>query len=194
MKKLLIIDNYDSFTYNLVHYFEELGAEVIIAYNDKIEIAEIEHKLFDGIVISPGPSNPENAGISLEVIRHFQNIPILGVCLGHQAIGYAYGAKIIRAPMPLHGKIDKIRNYQNSIIFKDLPSRFKIARYHSLMIDRQTLSDELLVTAMTDDNVIMGVEHKSRPLFGIQFHPESVATQHGHKMLQNFLDIIGLPS
>ncbi len=185
----LMIDNYDSFTYNLVQYFGELGADYKVFRNDEITIEEISRLNPKNIVISPGPGNPESAGISVEVIKKFYNvIPILGVCLGHQAIGYAYGAKIIRAKSLMHGKTSSIK-HNNKGIFKNVPNPFEATRYHSLVIDKNTLSDDFDVTAKSEDGEIMGIQHKRYSLFGVQFHPESILTKSGKTILKNFLTI-----
>lgn len=187
---LLIIDNYDSFTYNLVQYFGELGAEMIIRRNDEVSVEEIENEIRpDRIVISPGPGTPDDAGVSLAVIERFYNkIPILGVCLGHQAIGQFFGGKIIRAPMPVHGKYAEIC-HDGKTIFQGLSYRFKAARYHSLIIDSDSLPDSLEVSATTPDGLIMGVRHRNYRVEGVQFHPESILTIEGKKLLRNFLDL-----
>ncbi len=186
--KLLMVDNYDSFTFNLVQYFGELGAEVEVHRNDEITIAEIEAKRPDWLVISPGPCSPAEAGISVEAIRHFAGkLPILGVCLGHQAIGEAFGGKVIRAKQVMHGKTSLIAHTGEGV-FKDLPSPFTVIRYHSLAIERASLPDCLEVTAWTDDGEIMGVRHKEYDIEGVQFHPESILSEHGHALLKNFLD------
>jgi len=184
---ILMIDNYDSFTYNLVQYFSELGAEVDVVRNDAITIEGIHHKNPDRIVISPGPGRPEDAGISVSLIKEFAGkIPILGVCLGHQAMGYAYGGNIVQAKKLMHGKTSLIYHHQKEI-FKGLSNPFEATRYHSLVIDRKTLPSCLDVAAWTDDDEIMGVRHKQYPLWGVQFHPESILTKQGKKLLQNFL-------
>lgn len=190
---LLMLDNYDSFTYNLVQYFGELKVDVQVYRNDEITIKEIEKLQPEYLVISPGPCTPNEAGISLEVIRHFTGrLPILGVCLGHQSIGQAFGGKIIHAKEIMHGKVSEI--YHNSTgVFKNLYSPLEATRYHSLVIDADSLPDYLEITAWTENeggtmDEIMGVRHKKYPIEGIQFHPESILTQHGHAMLKNFLD------
>lgn len=182
-----MLDNYDSFTYNLVQYFGELGVEVIVARNDEISIEEIEAMEPDLICVSPGPCTPTEAGISVEVIQHFAGqIPLLGVCLGHQSIAAAFGGKIIRAKQLMHGKTSAI-THRGSDVFTDLPSPFIVTRYHSLAIERESLPDCLEVTAETDDGEIMAVAHKELPIFGVQFHPESVLSEYGHELLSNFL-------
>ena len=202
--KLLMLDNYDSFTYNLVQYFGELGAEVTTVRNDEISVAELQTRFengdFNRLVISPGPCSPSEAGISVAAIKHFMGkLPILGVCLGHQAIGAALGGNIIRAQVQMHGKTSVItttdQGVQNSdvrTVFAGLPKQFTVNRYHSLAIERATCPPELEITAWTDDGEIMGVRHKALPhkarMEGVQFHPESILTEHGHAMLKNFLD------
>ena len=185
--KLLMIDNYDSFTYNIVQYFGALGAEVEVFRNDEITIEEIEAKNPDRLVISPGPCSPLQAGISVAAIQHFAGkLPILGVCLGHQAIGAAFGGNVIRAQELMHGKTSVITTTQQGV-FAGLPKQFTVNRYHSLAIERLSCPDVLDVTAWTDDGEIMGVRHKNLPIQGVQFHPESILTEHGHAMLKNFL-------
>jgi anthranilate synthase component 2 len=189
MSKLLMLDNYDSFTYNLVQYFGELGEDVRVLRNDQTSIDEIERLNPDRICVSPGPCSPAEAGISIELITHFAGKkPILGVCLGHQAIGAAFGGNIVRAQQIMHGKVSAI-THTGTDVFKGLPSPFNVTRYHSLAIERSTLPDCLEVTAQTDDGEIMGIRHKTLPIYGVQFHPESVLSEHGHAMLKNFLDI-----
>ena len=184
---LLMIDNYDSFTYNLVQYLGELGEDVRVVRNDQITVPEIEKLKPDHIVISPGPCTPNEAGVSVEAIQKLGGrIPILGVCLGHQSIGQAYGGKIVRARRLMHGKTSMIR-HENKGVFAGLPNPFEATRYHSLVIDPDSVPGELEVTARTDDGEIMGVRHKTLPVEGVQFHPESILTQHGHDMLRNFL-------
>jgi len=190
--KLLMIDNYDSFTYNIVQYFGELGAEVEVFRNDEITVAEIAAKLdagqLDRLVVSPGPCSPAEAGISVAAIQYFAGkLPILGVCLGHQAIGAAFGGKIVRAQQLMHGKTSVITTTQQGV-FAGLPKQFTVNRYHSLAIERESCPAALEVTAWTDDGEIMGVRHKTLAIQGVQFHPESILTEHGHAMLKNFLD------
>jgi anthranilate synthase component 2 len=190
--KLLMLDNYDSFTYNLVQYFGELGAEVITARNDEITLEKMTAIGADRLVISPGPCSPSEAGISVAAIQHFMGkLPILGVCLGHQAIGAALGGNIIRAQVQMHGKVSTITTTEQGV-FAGLPKQFTVNRYHSLAIERATCPAELEITAWTDDGEIMGVRHKALPhkarMEGVQFHPESILTEHGHAMLKNFLD------
>ncbi len=185
--KLLMIDNYDSFTYNLVQYFGELGAEVLVHRNDEISLAEIAALKPSHLVVSPGPCSPAEAGISVAAIQHFAGkLPILGVCLGHQSIGAAFGGRIIRAQQLMHGKTSLIHTTQQGV-FADLPKDFTVNRYHSLAIERSTCPSELEVTAWTEDGEIMGVRHRSLPIEGVQFHPESILTEHGHALLNNFL-------
>ena len=185
--KLLMIDNYDSFTYNIVQYFGELGAEVEVFRNDEITLADIAARAPDLLVVSPGPCSPAEAGISVAAIQHFAGkLPILGVCLGHQAIGAAFGGKIVRAQQLMHGKTSVVTTTQQGV-FAGLPEQFVVNRYHSLAIEKSSCPDVLDVTALTDDGEIMGVRHKSLPIQGVQFHPESILTEHGHAMLKNFL-------
>ena len=190
--KLLMVDNYDSFTYNIVQYFGELGAQVEVFRNDEITVADIEARLnagqLDRLVISPGPCSPAEAGISVAAIRHFAGkLPILGVCLGHQAIGAAFGGTIVRAQQLMHGKTSVITTKQKGV-FAGLPAQFTVNRYHSLAIERATCPEVLEITAWTEDGEIMGVRHKTLPIEGVQFHPESILTEHGHAMLRNFLE------
>ena len=185
---LLMIDNYDSFTYNLVQYLAEIGQEVKVVRNDKISIEEINKLNPQYIVISPGPCTPNEAGISLELIEAFKGkIPILGVCLGHQSIGQAFGGKIIHAQTIMHGKTSKI-SHNNKGVFRGIKDPFIATRYHSLVIDRESLPDCFDITAWTDDNEIMGIKHKELAIEGVQFHPESILSEHGHDLLKNFLD------
>ncbi|MCS6998396.1 MAG: aminodeoxychorismate/anthranilate synthase component II [Aquificaceae bacterium] len=187
--RVLLIDNYDSFTYNLVHYLQVLSAEVAVRRNDQISLEEIEKAKPEAIVISPGPCTPREAGISVDVIRRFyRNIPMLGVCLGHQAIGYAFGASIVRAKNLMHGKTSTI-THTGEGIFEGLKNPFTAVRYHSLVIDRATLPPFLKVTAWSEDEEIMGIQHMDYPLFGVQFHPESILSEEGMSLLQNFLKI-----
>ena len=185
--KLLMIDNYDSFTYNIVQYFGELGAAVEVYRNDEITLEGIAQRSPSHLVISPGPCAPEQSGISVAAIRHFMGrLPILGVCLGHQSIGAALGARIVRAQQLMHGKTSAISTTGEGV-FAGLPERFLVNRYHALAIDRATCPSELVVTARSDDGEIMGVRHRSLPLQGVQFHPESILTEHGHALFKNFL-------
>jgi anthranilate synthase component 2 len=187
--KLLVIDNYDSFTYNLVHFLGELGADPTVVRNDKITLDEIDAMAPDAVVLSPGPCTPNEAGICLSLIDRFApTTPLLGVCLGHQAIGQAMGGDVIRAPHLMHGKTSKI-NHTGKGLFRGLNSGFEATRYHSLIVKRETLPAVLEVTASTDDGLIMGVQHRTMPVHGVQFHPESIASENGHALLQNFLNI-----
>ena len=189
MTRTLVIDNYDSFTYNLVHFLGELGANITVRRNDKISLDEIAEIAPEAIVLSPGPCTPTEAGICLEAIEHFQDqTPILGVCLGHQAIGQAMGGDVIRAPHLVHGKTSKI-NHSGKGLFRGLNSGFEATRYHSLIVKEETLPAVLEVTATTEDGLIMGMQHKTLPVHGVQFHPESIASENGHALLQNFLNI-----
>ena len=190
--KLLMIDNYDSFTYNIVQYLGELGADVTVARNDEITLGEIDAMLgqgdLDRLMVSPGPCSPAQAGISVQAIQHFAGkLPILGVCLGHQSIGAAFGGQIVRAQQLMHGKTSVITTTQEGV-FAGLPQQFTVNRYHSLSIERDTCPSCLRVTAWTDDGEIMGVRHTSLDVEGVQFHPESILTEHGHAMLKNFLN------
>ena len=185
---LLMIDNYDSFTFNLVQYFAELGEDVRVHRNDEISIQQIEAMRPDRLVLSPGPCSPAEAGICIESIRHFAGrLPILGVCLGHQSIGAALGGNIVRAQVQMHGKLDTITTDQQGV-FAGLPRQFDIVRYHSLAIERATLPADLIVTATSADGEIMGVRHRTLAIEGVQFHPESILSEHGHAMLKNFLE------
>lgn len=187
----LLIDNYDSFTYNLVHFLGELGATVEVRRNDTLTPNEAMAMRPEGIVISPGPCDPDRAGICLDLIaKAAGHVPIFGVCLGHQCIGQYFGGRIVRALAPMHGKLSAIE-HQNSGVFEDLPSPFQATRYHSLVIDPKSMPDELLVTARSEDGVVQGIAHRNFPIHGVQFHPESIATQHGHTLLRNFLSIAG---
>jgi len=185
---ILVIDNYDSFTYNLVQYLGVLGAEVQVERNDSIDLAGIEALAPEKILVSPGPCSPSEAGISVEVIRHFgQKMPVFGVCLGHQAIGQAFGGTVVRAERLMHGKTSPIL-HQGKSVFNSLPSPFEATRYHSLILERETLPDCLEITAETAEGEIMGVAHKTLPVFGVQFHPESVLTENGMQLMENFLN------
>ena len=188
---LVLIDNYDSFTYNLVHYLGELGAPCKVFRNDKISVADVLGLKPKGIVLSPGPCTPNEAGICLELIaKAGPKVPLLGVCLGHQAIGQAYGGQVARAPVPMHGKLSRITHTAKGV-FKGLPRSFEVTRYHSLIVARTGLPDSLTVTAKTGDGLIMGLQHKTHPVHGVQFHPESIASEHGHALLANFLELAG---
>ena len=187
----LLIDNYDSFTYNLWHFLGELGAEVVVQRNDQISVNKALALQPSGVILSPGPCDPDQAGICLELIQKAPvTLPILGVCLGHQCIGQAFGGKIIRSTEPMHGKMSDIHN-QGAGIFEGLPSSFSATRYHSLVVERASLPDPLKITAETQDGLIMGLRHQSRPIFGVQFHPESIASQFGYQLLANFLRLSG---
>jgi anthranilate synthase component 2 len=192
---LVLIDNYDSFTYNLVHFLGELGARCQVFRNDKIAVADVLKLEPKGIVLSPGPCTPNEAGICLELIEAAgPSVPILGVCLGHQAIGQAYGGRVVRAPVLMHGKLSTVA-HKGKGVFKGLPKAFEATRYHSLIVERSSLPDCLAVTAETAQNgrkLIMGLQHKTHPVHGVQFHPESIASEHGHALLANFLDIAGI--
>lgn len=184
---ILVIDNYDSFTYNLVQYLGELGEDVKVFRNDEIDLVGIKDLAPDHILISPGPCTPNEAGISLEVINHFKgNIPIFGVCLGHQAIGQAFGGEVVRAERLMHGKTSPIHHLETSV-FEGLPIPFTATRYHSLLVEKESLPDCLEITAWTEEGEIMGLRHKEYPVEGVQFHPESIITDHGHQILRNFL-------
>ncbi len=189
---LLVIDNYDSFTYNLVHYIGDVGGVCDVHRNDQITVAEVLARKPAGIVLSPGPCTPNEAGICLELIAAAakEQVPLLGVCLGHQSIGQAFGGKVVRAPMPMHGKLSSIRSTGQGV-FEDVPSPFEATRYHSLIVERASLPAELEIVAQLDDGMIMGMRHRRLPIHGVQFHPESIASQHGHKILENFLRIAG---
>ena len=186
---IVLMDNYDSFTFNLVHYLGSLGAEVVVHRNDKITPAAVMAANPEAIVLSPGPCTPNEAGICLDLIKAASaTIPILGVCLGHQAIGQAFGGRVIRAPQMVHGKLSAISHIGTGV-FRGINGRFQATRYHSLIVERKSLPRELTVTAETDDHIIMGLAHEKLPVHGVQFHPESIASEHGHLMLKNFLDI-----
>jgi para-aminobenzoate synthetase component 2 len=186
MTKILVVDNYDSFVFNLVQYLQQLGAEVVVKRNDEVNVESING--FDGVLLSPGPGTPEDAGACIEIVNAAieKQKPLLGVCLGHQAIGAALGGKVSRAPELLHGKTSQVQ-HKNEGVFKDLKSPFRATRYHSLAIETPSVPEELLVTATTESGVIMGVKHKSAPIEGVQFHPESVLTEGGHQLLANWL-------
>jgi anthranilate synthase component II len=184
---IILIDNYDSFTWNLYHYLGELGAETIVHRNDAVSVGQVLSARPAAIVLSPGPCTPNEAGICLDLIAAAQgNVPILGVCLGHQAIGQACGGRVVRAAKLMHGKVSRIRHHGGPM-FRGIPDEFAATRYHSLIVERETLPDCLEVTAETDDGVIMAFSHRTLPLHGVQFHPESIASEHGHTLLQNFL-------
>jgi anthranilate synthase component 2 len=185
---ILVIDNYDSFTYNLVHYVEELGAATEVARNDALTAAEAIERKPNAVILSPGPCTPNEAGICLDFIRQApERLPILGVCLGHQAIGQAFGGEVVSAQAIMHGKVSAIR-HDGRGLFRGLPSPFSATRYHSLSVKRETLPDALIVDAETEDKEIMALRHRSRPIYGLQFHPESIASEHGHALIGAFLD------
>jgi len=192
---LLLIDNYDSFTFNLVHYLGELGAECQVHRNDALNVQEAMALKPEAIILSPGPCDPDKAGICLALTEAAAetNTPLLGVCLGHQAIGQVFGGKVVRAGEIVHGKLGQMHHGGKSL-FKGLPSPLEATRYHSLIVERETLPDELEITAWLDDGMIMGLQHKSKPIHGLQFHPESIRSEHGHAMLKNFLDIVPVPA
>ena len=191
---ILVIDNYDSFTYNLVHYLNELGARTVVHRNDALSVQEALGLHPQAVLLSPGPKAPAQAGICLPLLRGApEDLAILGVCLGHQAIGEAYGGDVIRAKAIMHGKTSQIF-HEGKGIFKGLPNPFTATRYHSLAVDKATLPPELEITAWTEDGEIMGFQHRTRPVHGVQFHPESIATEGGHQLLQNFLDLAGVKS
>jgi len=186
---IVLIDNYDSFTFNLVHYLGELGAEVAVHRNDRIAAADVMAATPDAIVLSPGPCTPNDAGICLELIAAAAStIPVFGVCLGHQAIGQVFGSQVVRAPAPVHGKLSEM-SHRGEGVFRGIDGPFRATRYHSLVIDRDTMPDDLAVTAETGDRLVMGLAHRRLPVHGVQFHPESIASEHGHLILKNFLEI-----
>lgn len=187
---ILMIDNYDSFTYNIVQYLGELGVTPEVYRNDKVTLDELKEKDIDALIVSPGPCTPVEAGISCDAIKYYalQGVPVFGICLGHQCIGEVFGAEVVHAPYLMHGKISNI-NHSNSGVFKDIPNPFSATRYHSLTLEPSSIPDELIVNATTDDNIIMGVKHASLPVHGVQFHPESIITEHGHKLIENFLKL-----
>lgn len=187
---ILMIDNYDSFTYNIVQYFYELGQDVLVKRNDEITVEDIKRMdNVDAIVISPGPCTPNEAGISVDVIKEFKGVyPILGVCLGHQSIGQAFGAKIVKAKCLMHGKTSKIYHNEKGL-FEGIPNPFNAVRYHSLVIDESTLPEDIEITARSDDGEIMAIQHKKYPIWGVQFHPESILTEYGLKLLENFIHL-----
>lgn len=187
----ILIDNYDSFTYNLFHYLGELGARLEVHRNDKISVDEVMAKHPQGIILSPGPCTPDTAGICLDLIKRASGkVPLFGVCLGHQAIGQVFGGQVVRAPKPMHGKLSKV-HHTGKGVFRDVPNDFDATRYHSLTVEPSTFPADLEVTAQSEDGVIQGLQHKSLPIFGVQFHPESIASEHGHKILANFLQDCG---
>lgn len=188
---ILLIDNYDSFTWNLVHYLGELGAEVTVRRNDSLNVAEALDLRPEAVVLSPGPCDPDKAGICLPLITAAAKteLPLLGVCLGHQSIGQAFGGRVVRAPEPMHGKVSDV-SHGGAGVLRGLPSPFRAARYHSLIVERETLPDSLVVTAELADGLIMALAHRDLPIHGVQFHPESIASEHGHRILGNFLEIV----
>ena len=189
MASIVLIDNYDSFAFNLVHGLGRLGADVAVHRNDTISADDVLETGPDAIVLSPGPCTPNEAGICLELIaKASPDIPMLGVCLGHQAIGQAFGGHVVRAPSPVHGKLSEVY-HQGTSVFRGINGPFKATRYHSLVVQRDTMPEDLAVTAETDDHLVMGLSHKTRPLHGVQFHPESIASEHGDLLLKNFLDL-----
>ena len=188
MQRVTLIDNYDSFTWNLVHYIGSLGADVTVHRNDRISVADVLATLPDAIVLSPGPCTPREAGICLDLIHAAKGTPLFGVCLGHQAIGDAFGGEVVRAPLPIHGKMARI-DHRGETIFRGINGPFQATRYHSLVVRRDTLPADLAVTAQTADGLIMGLSHKTLPVHGVQFHPESIMSEHGHLILKNFLDL-----
>jgi len=187
---ILMIDNYDSFTYNIVQYLGELGVTPEVYRNDKITLDELKKKDIDALIVSPGPCTPAEAGISCDAIKYYalKGIPVFGICLGHQCIGEVFGAEVVHAPYLMHGKISNI-NHSNSGVFKDIPNPFSATRYHSLTLEPNSIPAELIVNANTDDDIIMGVMHASLPVHGVQFHPESIITEHGHRLIENFLKL-----
>lgn len=186
---LLMLDNYDSFVFNLVRYIEELGEEVLIYRNDKITIEEIEKLKIDGIIISPGPKSPKEAGLSLEIINRFKDdIPILGICLGHQCIGHYFKGEIVKGAEPVHGKMSYV-NHNNRGIFKNIKNPLRVTRYHSLIVKNENIPEEIEITCITEDDVIMGIKHKKYEIYGVQFHPEAEMTEDGHAILKNFIEI-----
>jgi anthranilate synthase component II len=192
--KILLVDNYDSFTYNLVHYMGEMGAEVIVRRNDALSVEEALKIGARGIVLSPGPCDPDRAGICLELIeRAAGTVPLLGVCLGHQAIGQAFGGKIVRAPQPMHGKTSRI-DHDGRDLFAAIPSPFTATRYHSLVVERASVPAALEIAATSEDGLVMALRHRRYPIFGVQFHPESIASEHGHTLLGNFLAVARDPT
>jgi anthranilate synthase component II len=187
---ILLLDNYDSFTYNLLHYLSELGREVVVKRNDALCVKDALAMKPEGIVISPGPGTPEESGICLALVKEAAGkVPLLGVCLGHQAIGQVFGGKVVRAPAPMHGKVSAV-NHVGKGVFKGLPSPFNATRYHSLIVEKSSFPAELEITAQTQDGIIMGLQHKTMNVHGVQFHPESIASEHGHALLRNFVEML----
>lgn len=188
---ILLIDNYDSFAWNLVHFLGDLGARCDVRRNDALTVADALALAPQAIVLSPGPCTPNEAGICLDLIKAAAGrVPLLGVCLGHQAVGQAFGGRVVRAPAPMHGKLSTV-HHTGTDLFTGLPQDFSVTRYHSLVVEKDTLPEELVPTAWSDDGLLMGLRHRSLPVFGVQFHPESIASEHGHALLRNFLDIVG---
>ena len=186
---ILVIDNYDSFTYNLVHYLNELGAETLVHRNDALTVEQALGLKPEGVLLSPGPCTPDDAGICLDLIeKAAATIPVFGVCLGHQAIGQAFGGHVVRAPVPVHGKLSEV-SHEGQGVFRGINGPFKATRYHSLVVDRASMPDDLAVTAQTPDRLVMALQHRTLPVHGVQFHPESIASEHGHLILRNFLDL-----
>ncbi|VAV90056.1 Para-aminobenzoate synthase, amidotransferase component [hydrothermal vent metagenome] len=189
---ITLIDNYDSFTWNLYHFLGELGAETVVHRNDQVSVGQVLSSGTNGIVLSPGPCTPDDAGICLELVEAAQKkLPLFGVCLGHQSLGQVFGAKVVRAPDLMHGKVSTVEHYGHGL-FEGIPEKFQATRYHSLTLEPDSLPDCLEVTARSDDGVIMGISHRELPLHGVQFHPESIASEYGHKLLGNFLKLTGL--
>jgi len=189
MQRVTLIDNYDSFTFNLAHYLGELGADVAVWRNDQRTVDETLAEKPDAIVLSPGPCTPKEAGVCIDLVRAAsERTPILGVCLGHQAIGEAFGGEVVRAPLPMHGKLSRISHNARGL-FRGLNGPFQATRYHSLIIERSSAPEDLEISADSDDGLIMGVAHRERPAYGVQFHPESIASEHGHRILRNFLEL-----
>lgn len=189
---ITLIDNYDSFTWNLYHFLGELGAETVVHRNDQISVGQVLSSGTDGIVLSPGPCTPDDAGICLELVEAAKDkLPLFGVCLGHQSLGQVFGADVVRAPDLMHGKVSTVEHYGHPL-FEGIPSKFQATRYHSLTIEPNSMPDCLEVTARSDDGVIMGISHRELPMHGVQFHPESIASEYGHKLLGNFLKLTGL--
>jgi anthranilate synthase component 2 len=186
----LLIDNYDSFTYNLFHFLGELGAVVEVRRNDEIAVKDALAMRPQGIIMSPGPCDPDRAGICLDLAEAVaaRDVPLLGVCLGHQVIGQAFGGRVVRAPLPMHGKLSQV-HHKGTGVFRGLPSPFSATRYHSLIVERASVPPSLVITAETDDGIIMGIAHRDKPIHGVQFHPESIASEQGHALLRNFLDL-----
>ena len=188
---MILIDNYDSFTYTLMHFLGELGVEVVVKRNDAITVDQVLEQAPPAVVLSPGPCDPDRAGICLALVeRAAGRVPVLGVCLGHQAVGQAFGGRVVRAPCVMHGKLSAI-HHRGDGVFADLPNPFEATRYHSLIVERESMPDCLEITAETEDGVVMGVAHREFPIHGVQFHPESIASEHGHALLRNFVSIAG---